>query len=108
MSPDFTFYTDAYYGDVIPESQFVPCMARSRVALQHFDQVYQVSGGEEERKLALCAMAEVICRDRRRGGVVKARVGDVSVEYAAEAYLQLWRELYDAAATYLTICRGVA
>ena len=108
MTPDYSFYTGAYLGDLIPEKQYVPCMARARVALQHFDSVYRVTGTQEERNQALCAMAEVIYRDRCRGGAVKATVGSVSVQYQADAYLQLWRELYAAARIYLKICRGVA
>ena len=108
MTPDFTFYTDAYLGDLIPEKQFIPCMARARVVLQHFDQIFTVTGGQEERNQALCAMAEVIYRDRCRGGAVRHTVGSVTVEYDADAYLQRYRELYGAASIYLTICRGVA
>ena len=107
MSPDYNFYADAYLGQKIPESQFVPCMARARVALQRFDRIYQISGTAEERNLALCAMAEAIYDYRRKEGVVKATVGSVSVQYAANAHLQLWRELYEAASIYLQLYRGV-
>ena len=108
MTPDYTFYKDAYLGDLIPESQFVPCMARARVVLQHFDRVFTVTGGQEERDQALCAMAEVIYRDRCRGGAVRQTVGSVTVEYDADARQKHYRDLYAAASIYLTICRGVA
>ena len=108
MMPDYSFYTGAYLGQLIGEKQFSACMARARDALAYFDSVYQVTGTQEERKLALCAMAEAVHGAQRRGGAVKATVGSVSVQYQADAYLQLWRELYDAARIYLKICRGVA
>lgn len=108
MMPDFGFYTGAYLGQLIPEKQFDSCMARAKDALAHFDRVYRVNGTQEERKLALCAMAEAVYTAQRRGGAVSCAVGGVSVRYRDDGSRQLWRELYDAARIYLQICRGVA
>ena len=108
MMPDYSFYTGAYLGQLIGEKQFSACMARARDALAYFDIVYQVTGTQEERKLALCAMAEAVHGAQRRGGAVSCAVGDVSVRYRDDGARQLWRELYDAARIYLKICRGVA
>lgn len=105
---DYGFYTAAYLGTVIPEKQFKRCMARAGEALAHFERIYTVTGGAEERRLALCAMAEAIYTAANRSGVVSATVGSVSVRYLENADRQLWRELYDRARIYLNIYRGVA
>lgn len=104
---DYSFYTDAYLGCLIPEKQFDRCMARANEALALFERRYSVSGGQEERKLALCAMAETVYSATGRPGVVSATVGSVSVRYQDGSQRQLWRELYDKACIYLDICRGV-
>ena len=107
MMPDYSFYTGAYLGQRIPEKQFAFCIARAGEALAQIDRAYRVTGTQEERKLALCAMAEVAYAAQRRNGAVSATVGGVSVRYREDAARQLWRELYDAARIYLKICRGV-
>ena len=103
---DFGFYTDTYLGSRIPEKQFPSCMARAREALACFQRLYTVSGGEEERRLALCAMAEAVYAAFCRGGVVSASAGSVAVRYG-ETDGRLWRELYEKARIYLDIYRGV-
>jgi hypothetical protein len=55
-------------------------------------------------------MAESLyAHSKRRGGISAASVGEVSVHYegGAQADRQLNRELYEKAAIYLEICRGV-
>ena len=108
MMPDFDFYTGTYVGQVIPEGDFLPCLCRAQAVLEHFDRVYRVEGGAQERKMALCAMAETLYHHRNRRGMVKASAGSVSVTYETQAHVRLWRELYDVARCYLKICRGVA
>ena len=107
MMPDFTFYTDSYLGCRIPEKQFAASMARASEALACFRRIYTVSGGAEEQKLALCAMAEAVYDAQRRGGVVSASAGSVAVRYRDAEEAQLWRELYERARIYLDIYRGV-
>ena len=105
---DYGFYTEAYLGTLIPEKHFSRCMARAQETLACFERCYEVAGGTEERKLALCAMAEAVYAAQRRGGVVSASAGSVSVRYQDAADRQLWRELYAAARIYLDIYRGVS
>ena len=83
-------------------------MARAGEALARFERDYTVTGGQEERKLALCAMAEAVYEAGRQQGVVSASAGAVAVRYQEKADRQLWRELYDRARIYLDICRGIA
>lgn len=104
---DFSFYTQEYFGAEIPQKQFDRCMARAREALAAMERRYTVAGGTEERKLALCAMAEAVYRGEKRRGVVSATAGSVSVRYEDSGPRQLWRELYEQAAIYLEISRGV-
>lgn len=90
-------------GSRIPEAAFPEFMARACDALRRLENRYTVDGGEEARSMALCAMAEAIYDTTgRRGGVASASAGPVSVRYEGRD-----RSVYDAAATYLEICRGV-
>ena len=104
---DFHFYRDTYLGTKIPEKQFSESMARAKEALAAFRQRYTVTGTPEEEKLALCAMAEAVFDATRRGGVVSASTGSVSVRYE-DRQSRLWRELYERARIYLGFYRGVS
>ena len=104
---DFTYYTQEYLGAQIPEKQFDRCLARAGEALAYLERCFTVTGGQEARKLALCAMAEGVYEAQHRRGVAGATVGSVSVRYEDARHRQLWRELYERAAIYLDICRGV-
>ena len=104
---DFSFYTQEYLGADIPQNQFDRCMARAKEALAAMERRYTVTGGTAERKLALCAMAEAVYKLEKRRGVVSAAAGSVSVRYGEQSPRQLWRELFEQAAIYLEISRGV-
>ncbi len=104
---DFTYYCQEYLGVQIPEKHFDRCLARASDVLQAMERVYRIAGTAEERKLALCAMAEGVYEQEHRRGVVSATAGSMSVRYADAHPRQLWRELYDKAAIYLEISRGV-
>ena len=100
---DYGYYTGVYLGTRIPEAAFPEFMARAKDALLRLEQQYTVSGGQDARSMALCAMAEAIYDSTgRRGGVTAANVGAVSVRYRERDCL-----IYDSAATYLEISRGV-
>lgn len=108
---DFTFYTDVYMGELIPEKAFPGMALRAREYLQRLQRIYQVSvPGEDSLKMAVCAVAEAIfAHSKRRGGVTAASVGQVSVRYdlSDRADTVLQRQLYEKASIYLDICRGV-
>ena len=108
---DYAFYTDIYLGSLIPEKAFCHMAARADGHLNRMQRIYQVSiPGEESRKMAICAMAESLyAHGKRRGGVTAASVGQVNVRYetGSTADRQLNRELFEQAAIYLDICRGV-
>ena len=108
---DFTFYTDVYLGNRIPEKAFPGMAQRAREVLTHFQRIYRVTvPGEDSLRMAICAMAETLyANEKRRGGVTAASVGEVSVHYdsSERAEQQLRRELYEKASIYLEISRGV-
>jgi len=100
---EYGFYRESYMGSRIPEAAFPEFVARARDALRRIEGRYTVTGGEDARNMALCAMAEAIYdATGRRGGVASATAGPVSVRYEGRD-----RSVYDAAATYLEIYRGV-
>ena len=101
---DYGFYRESFMGSRIPEAAFGEFMARACDALRRFEGKYSVTGCDTARSMALCAMAEHIYDTTgRRGGVTSAAVGQTSVHYTDRD-----RGLYDAAATYLEIYRGVS
>ena len=101
---DYGYYTGAYMGARIPEAAFPEFIARAEDALLRLQRQYTVTGTEEGEKMALCAMAEAIYDGTgRRGGVASASVGQVSVRYRDRD-----SAVYDSAAIYLDIYRGVA
>lgn len=108
---DYVFYADVYLGTAIPEKAFSGMALRAEEALERMQRIFRVTvPGEESRKMAVCAMAESLyAHSRRKGGVISASSGEVSVRYegAGQADRQLSRELYEKAAIYLEISRGV-
>lgn len=108
---DFAFYTDIYFGSAIPEKAFPGMALQAKAVLERFQRVYRVEvPGEDSLKMAICAMAESLyAHARRRGGVIAATAGEVSVRYeeSHRADQQLQRELYEKASIYLDFYRGV-
>jgi len=112
----YDFYKNTYCGTAIAQEEFPELMARAEDKLRFYERVYRVSGEETLRKMALCAMAEVIsyfdAAQNGRGGLRYAAVGTVSVS-GKGIYSQVdispaaqEKELYRAASLYLTIYRG--
>ena len=104
---DFSFYTDCYMGSAIPGNVFSGVAAQAQYYLDGFKATFRVvSSGEEAEKMALCAMAETLWY-RRDSGVSSASVGSVRVQYGNDRPTLL-RELFEKAAIYLDIYRGVS
>ena len=108
---DYAFYTDIYFGNLIPEKAFPGAVQRAKEILERFCRIYRVTvPGEDSRNMAICAMAESLyAHSKRRGGIAAASVGEASVRYEESrlADRQLNRELYEKASIYLDISRGV-
>ena len=108
---DYDFYTDVYLGSLIPEKAFPEMVLRAGEHLARFQRNYRVTvSGTDSLKMAVCAMAETLyAHTKRRGGVVAASAGEVSVRYESgeSGRKSLQRELYEKASIYLEISRGV-
>ena len=103
---DFAYYRDEYMGELIPQKLFPGLEKKAAAALNRLCRDYVVSGGAEEKAMAVCAMAEEMYRWQSRAGVAGATVGAVKVQYQAQADRQLLYKLYSKAAIYLDIYRG--
>ena len=106
MVVDYDFYVHTYLGSAVPEKAFDRLAARAREALELFARTYQVSGGEDARRFALCAMAEALYAGQHRAELRSANIGGVQVSYENNKPLQ--KRLLGAARTYLEIYRGIS
>ena len=103
---DYEFYVNCYLGSAIPEKAFSGVAAQAQAYLDRLKGCCRVvSSGAEAENMALCAMAETLWA-RRGNGIASASVGSVTVHYADDQP-SLARELYEKAAIYLEIYRGV-
>lgn len=102
---DYDFYVHTYLGSLVPEKAFDRLAARAQEQLTAFERRFQVTGGADAHRFALCAMAEVLYAGQFRGELRSANVGGVQVSYADSKPLQ--KRLLNAAKTYLEIYRGV-
>ena len=113
---DFRFYRQQFGGTALEEEAFLEAAARAEDVLRSYERSYRVTGSEEARAKAICAMAEVIAyfdaAQNGEGGLRYAKVGTMSVSgkgiYSAidispKAQEQ---ELYRTACPYLDIYRG--
>ena len=114
----YGFYQDTYGGTALEAGEFPAFLARAQDQLDLYERCYRVSGDEKARKMALCAMAELIgyydAAQNGQGALRYASVGTVSAS-GKGIYSQLDispkardAELYRTACRYLTIYRGTA
>lgn len=103
---DYDFYTEAYLGSAVPEKAFDRLAARAQEQLEAFERDFRVTGGDDARQFALCAMAEVLYAGQHRGELRSTSVNGVQVSYEDSRPLQ--KRLLHAAGTYLDIYRGVS
>ena len=100
------------------EAEFAEAAARAEDVLKGYERAYRVTGSQEDRARAICAMAEAIAyfdaAQNGQGGLRYAKVGSVSVS-GKGIYSQVdispkaqEREMYRIANRYLTLCRAVA
>ena len=113
----YDFYKNTDCGTAIEEGDVPELLSRAHDKLRCYERIYRVTGDENSRKMALCAMAEAIgyfdAAQNGQGGLRYASVGTVSVS-GKGIYSQVdispkaqEQELYRAASLYLTIYRGV-
>ena len=104
---DFDFYRNQYLGEAITEKAFPNLAEQAAGILAGYERKYLSNGVEISRKMAVCAMAEVLQEHHRRCRHTAAALGSARVEYAAPKE-PLERRLYRAACIYLDFYRGVS
>lgn len=123
---DYGFYKISFFGNQIDENNFPRLSAKAQEYLAFLERDYTVTGEEQERNKAICALAEAIQSTEKAasaalagvsgGAVASKSIGSVSVSYrnvgAADVGMDLseratQRRYYDIARRYLTIYRGV-
>ena len=111
---DYTFYSQSYLGDSIPETEFPRLALRAGEQLAGIKRRCQVTGGETAEAMAVCAMADSLryFETASNGGIAtKYTVGNVSGSISEKMLpdmspAALQAELYRCAETYLDIYRG--
>lgn len=105
----YDFYINTYLGSTIDEKSFPAAAARAAAVLEGYERCCRVSSpGQDSRRMAICAMAEVIHQYGASRFVDSASIGSVSVRYNSRGGRELERELLRKAGIYLDILRGVA
>ncbi len=99
MLPDYTFYTETYYGNQITEADFPRLISRASAYLNSICDIDNTS--EETAKMALCAVAEAWQTNEQGGDVVSQSVGSWSKSYAEKKSKTDEQRLNDAAKLYL-------
>jgi hypothetical protein len=106
--PDYGFYRDVYLGTSVPQGAFDRYCARASQWLQQLERYCRVvSYGEDSRKMALCAAADVLYVHGRRQGISQTSIGGVSVHYRSDG-ASLQQRLLQAVCGYLEVYRGVS
>ncbi len=98
------YYENTYLGTLIPQKVYPRYAKQAAAVLERLERTCQVEGGEDARSMAQCAMAEVLYRRERFGGVESASAGELAVRYRQAG--GFWSEVYQQAAVYLKIYRG--
>ena len=111
-----SFYRDVYRGSSLSGEELPELLARSEDWLKALERKYRVTGAEESRKMALCALAETMsyfdAAQNGKGALRYASVGTVSIsgkgiyEMLDISPAALEKELYRVAGRYLEIYRG--
>lgn len=100
MLPNYTFYTDVYYGNQITEADFPRLVSRASAYLTDACNASFVP--EETIKKALCAVAEAWQANEQGGDIVSQSVGSWSKSYAQKKVKTDEQRLNDAAKLYLS------
>lgn len=105
---DYDFYINTYLGSVIDEKSFPAAAARAAAVLEGYERHCRVRcPGPDSRRMAICAMAEVIFHYGIGRMLDSATIGSVSVRWGSRGGKELERTLLQKAGIYLDILRGV-
>ena len=111
-----SFYRDVYRGSSLTGEELPELLARAQDWLSALERKCRVTGTEETRKMALCALAETMsyyeAAQNGQGALRYASVGTVSIsgkgiyEMLDISPAAQDREMYRVAGRYLEIYRG--
>ena len=105
----YDFYKNIYLGNQLSEASFSGDVARAEDWLSKLERTCRTAPYEENgREKALCAVAELLKAHNDHRQISQMAVGDVRVHYHDDADHILQHQLYQRAACYLKIKRGVA
>ena len=105
---DYDFYINSYLGSAIDEKNFPAAAARAAAVLEGYERHCRVQcPGPESRRMAICAMAEVIFQYGVDRLVDSASIGRVTVRWGSRGSRELEQALLQKAGIYLDILRGV-
>lgn len=105
---DYDFYINSYLGSAIDEKNFPAAAARAAAVLEGYERHCRVQcPGPESRRMAICAMAEVIFQYGVGRLVDSASIGSVTVRWGSRGSRELEQALLQKAGIYLDILRGV-
>ena len=110
--PGYNFYCTEFHGGSIPSEDFCAYASRANLEIKRLERLYAVTGADKERKLAVCAVADVLYYfdNAMSGAAVKsASIGSVSesgVDIDTSVKAQK-KEIYNAVSLYLEGYRGV-
>lgn len=103
----YEFYTDTYHGGSISAAEWPVVEREASAHLARMERIYTVTGTDDDRKMAVCAMAEKLVDNAQKSGVSSASIGSVSVSYAQQTNNSTARDMLREASLYLRISRGV-
>lgn len=103
----YDFYTDTYHGGSISAAEWPMVEREASAHLARMERIYTVTGTDDDRKMAVCAMAEKLVDNARKSGVSSASIGSVSVSYSQQTQTSTNRDMLREASLYLRISRGV-
>jgi len=98
MLPDYSFYTQQYHGNRIPEEEFPRLITRAGAYLARFPGVDKES---EAYKKAACAVAEAWQTNEQGGDIASQTVGSWSRSFAQKKPKSDEQRLLEAAQIYL-------
>ncbi|MDD4390593.1 MAG: hypothetical protein PHW03_07305 [Eubacteriales bacterium] len=103
MLPDYSFYTDTYYGNQISELDFLRLTARAGVYLDGLECELSAVPADTMKK-AICAVAEAWQINEQGGDVVSQSVGSWGKHFASGKPKTNEQRLSEAAKLYLGPC----
>lgn len=98
LDVEWSFYADAYCGDM-SEREFKRYITAAATFVEQITQGRELP--EVAGRRAICAVADVMCREGKRANIVSENNDGLAVTYADTSSAGVMRECYRAAVLYL-------